>query len=571
MKNTIRNIAIGVGTAALLFFSSCQREEKAVCPPAEGFLSSETRRALQEWQQHKFSMFIHWGLYSLPAGVWKGQRISGYSEQIMGHARIPKEEYELLARRFNPTRWDPDSVALLARDAGMHTIVITAKHHDGFCMFHSKYTKYNVVDATPYGRDVVGELAEACRRHGLKFGVYYSLIDWHYPGALPFTSTRNSDSIPPEHHQYNLHQIEELLTKYGAISEIWFDMGSPTPKQSREVRELVKRIQPGCLISGRIWNDQGDFIVMGDNYRPRFHMGVPWQTPASMFRETWGYRSWQERGDPQAKIREKIRDLLLVVSQGGNYLLNIGPAGDGEVIPFERKVLEGMGRWLKQNAEAVYGTHAVPLVPQPWGVATARPSHLYLHLLRPPDDSVVHVAGLRADIIKVTPLSNILHPLHWEQHADTLLIHIVPPPPGSLPAVLKVTLRGDPHYTPERVVSPAGDTLLLTPANAIAYHSFSGHDYYSLHPTIVRMVWYPALPASGTYTLHFAGTPPEDYCLFVNGKGYPVPAILRETVIPSLHLEEGTTTKILLRRRDLTDPHKGLATGGWKIILKRTI
>ncbi len=541
-----------------------------MCPAAESFRTPATQQALEAWQQRKFSMFIHWGLYSIPAGIWQGRRITGYSEQIQGHARIPNGEYEKLAALFDPVAWNPDSVAALAVAAGMKSIVITAKHHDGFCMFRTKYTKYNVVDATPYGRDVVGELAAACRRHGLQFGVYYSLIDWHYPGALPFTSVRNSDSIPPAHHQYNLHQVEELLTQYGPISEIWFDMGSPTPQQSREIRALVKRLQPACLISGRLWNDQGDFVVMGDNYRPHFHMGVPWQTPASMFPETWSYRSWQPRGDPAAKAREKLRDLLQVVSMGGNYLLNIGPTGRGEIVPFEQKVLKIIGHWLQKNGEAVYGTRPVPLVPQPWGIVTGRPGRLYLHLLDPPEGGPLTVTGMQASVTKITPLANALHTLAWQSRHDTLFIQAGNLPGGDMPKVLTLTLEGEPFFTPEiRILPDSSGTILLTADNAVKYHSFSGHDYYSLRPTVVKMVWRPEIPETEKYTIRYAGTPPEDLCLLVNGRGAIISHLLKETVIPATILNRGTGNRILLRRRDLTDPHKGLEEKNVKIILKK--
>ncbi|RLD35165.1 MAG: hypothetical protein DRI73_02910, partial [Bacteroidetes bacterium] len=328
-----------LGVFMFLFVSSCNTKSPEVIQ--EEHLSSHA--SLQKWQDQKFSMFIHWGLYSIPAGIWNDEKIKGYSEQIKGHAKILTEDYAKLAAEFNPVAWNPDSIAVLAKDAGMKSIVITAKHHDGFSMFGTKFSDFNVLDATPYNRDVIKELSESCKRYGLGFGVYFSLIDWNYPEAMPFTSTRNSDSIPPLHHEFNLHQVEELLSNYGEISEIWFDMGSPSPQQSRDISELVKRLQPNCMISGRLWNDQGDFIVMGDNYQPDFKMGVPWQTPASMFNETWSYRSWQERGDVKQKIKEKIHDLENIVSMGGNYLLNIGPTGDGLIIPFEKQVLKGIG------------------------------------------------------------------------------------------------------------------------------------------------------------------------------------------------------------------------------------
>jgi len=185
------------------------------------------------WMNQKFSMFIHWGLYSHLGGVWNGKPVlSGYSEQIQSHGGIFSDWYAAVARDFNPVDWDADAVVKLAKDAGMKSVVFTSKHHDGFCMYHSRLTDYNIVDATPYKRDVMKELAEACRRQDMRFGVYFSLIDWHFPQAYPISS-HNADPLTPEHYEYNLRQVEEIMTGYGPVSEIWFDMGSLTPEQSR--------------------------------------------------------------------------------------------------------------------------------------------------------------------------------------------------------------------------------------------------------------------------------------------------------------------------------------------------
>ena len=213
MKNIIKRLAII--PVALLILVACNNTKTTV----EQKPTESSNPYLEEWENQKFSMFIHWGIYSLPAGIWEGKQISGYSEQIKGHAKIPTDDYRKLAKDFNPVNWDADAVAQLAKDAGMKSIVITSKHHDGFCMFDTKYSDFNVVDSTPYKKDVIKELADACQRKGLRFGVYFSLIDWDYEHALPFVSTRNSDSIPPLHHQYNLNQVEELLSNYGPISE----------------------------------------------------------------------------------------------------------------------------------------------------------------------------------------------------------------------------------------------------------------------------------------------------------------------------------------------------------------
>lgn len=312
------------------------------------FLSAQQKPS-QQWLDQKFSMFIHFGLYSVYGGVYEGKPVTrGYSEQIQSFAGIFSDWYARTAKEFNPVQWNPDSIVSLAKEAGMQSIVFTSKHHDGFCMYHSDYTDFNIVDATPYGKDMMKELAQACKRGGIGFGVYFSLIDWHYPQAYPISS-HNADPLTPEHYAYNLNQVEEIMTGYGDITEIWFDMGSLTPEQSKGLYELVNRLQPQCMVSGRLGNDYVDFAVMADNEYPDYKLGVPWQTAASMFDETWGYRSWQERGSVKEKVNEKIASLIRVVGAGGHYLLNIGPRGDGSVVEFEREVLSDIGEWLKYN------------------------------------------------------------------------------------------------------------------------------------------------------------------------------------------------------------------------------
>lgn len=316
---------------------------------------------MKNWLDLRFGMFIHFGLYSMLGGMWQGRKITyGYSEQIRSHGKITKEEYEQLAKQFNPVQFNPDNIAKVAVEAGMKYIVITAKHHDGFSMFHTKHSEFNIIDATPYGKDVVLQLSEACQKHGLKFGVYFSWIDWHYPYAAPM-SKHNSDPIPAKHMEFNLNQVEELLMNYGPIAEIWFDMGAPTPKQSLEMAELVRRLQPNTFINGRIWNDQGDFAVLGDNQLPEFAIAGPWQTPASIYHATWGYRSWQIRKDLEGKIAEQTANLRKVLELGGNYLLNIGPRGDGSVVDFEKETLLGIGKWASENQNVFSVEHAEEL------------------------------------------------------------------------------------------------------------------------------------------------------------------------------------------------------------------
>lgn len=439
-----------------------------------------------DWVNQKFSMFIHWGLYSELGGVWKGEPVrSGYSEQIQSFARIPKAEYEAVAKKFDPEKWNADSVVALAKAAGMKSIVFTSKHHDGFCMYHSKYTKYNIVDATPFKRDVMKELSDACQRQGVKFAVYYSLIDWNFPGNG--ITPHNADAISKEHHAFSMHQVEEIMTTYGPISEIWFDMGSLSGQQSKELYDLVNRLQPRCMVSGRLGNDRGDFAVMGDNAYPDYKIGVPWQTPASFFDETWSYRSWQERGDLNHKIDEKLHSLIKVVSRGGNFLLNIGPRGNGSVVEFERDALLAMGKWMNRYGEAIYNTTANPFDHAvAWGDITRKGNNLYLFVEQVPENRDVILNGLIGKAKKATLLADGKK-LDLQQEGQTVSVNIpadVKPERGIV--VVKLEFADNFRVVPDQIL----ETSVLTADNATPVYAYSSMDYYSSFRSTVGFSWH---------------------------------------------------------------------------------
>jgi alpha-L-fucosidase len=458
--------------------------------------SAQEPVAHTEWKNQKYSMFIHWGaIYSTLGGVWDGKPVTrGYSEQIQSHAGIYSDTYGEVAKRFHPEHWNADSIVLLAKAAGMKSVVMTSKHHDGFCMFHSAYTDYNVVDATPFKRDVLKELSDACQRNGLKFGMYFSLIDWHFPQAYPISSS-NSDPITPQHHDYNKQQVTELMTNYGPVSEIWFDMGSLTAQQSRELAEIVHRLQPGCMVSGRLGNDAGDFCVMGDNQYPDYKIASAWQTPASVYDETWGYRSWQQHGPAADKAHEKLEGLIKVVSRGGNYLLNIGPRGDGSVVDFEREVLLLNGAWLKLNGDAIYSASANPFdTTFAWGEVTTKPGKLYLHLLKTPDNGALILPGLNSKISQVTLLSSGKKvPVKISVKGGNTHIQL---PAGFTVAdkdiaVLALTCKDGVDITPQHLLQQPDR---LTRNNATPLFSFSGIDYETYYRSQVGNSWAFSIP-----------------------------------------------------------------------------
>ncbi|MCJ7738165.1 MAG: alpha-L-fucosidase [Anaerolineae bacterium] len=346
---------------------------------------------LKWWRDARFGMFIHWGLYSGPAGQWKGERVSGLGEWIMYQARIPAKEYEMLADHFNPGEFDAAEWVSLAKRAGQRYLVITAKHHDGFCLFKTSVTDYNVVDSTPFGRDPMIELAEECEKQGLKFGFYYSQTqDWHHPGGhgndWDYDASRKDFASYIE--DYVKTQVRELLTNYGPIGVIWFDTPMIIGRtQSRSLLDLVHEHQPDCLVCGRVGNALGDYASAGDNRIPDSVVQVDWESPATI-NDTWGYRSDDENWKSAGQM---IRKLVDIASKGGNYLLNVGPTAQGIVPQASVERLEAVGAWLRVNGESIYGTQAGAVQGLDWCRSTARSGRAYLHVFDWPSGGEIRI------------------------------------------------------------------------------------------------------------------------------------------------------------------------------------
>ena len=322
---------------------------------------------MQWFRQAKYGLFIHWGLYSIPAGYWKGVRSPGIGEWVMHRMKVPVREYEKLAGGFNPINFDAEAWVQMAEDAGMKYIVITSKHHDGFAMYHSKVSPYNIYDATPFHRDPIKELADACARHHMPFGFYYSQSqDWHEPGGMgndwDFPSNKEksaSGAYDGYIREKAVPQVKELLQNYAPVCLMWFD----TPQEMTHERgqvfiDAVRALSPNTLIDGRLLpgGAGGDYQSTGDNAIPPSAKTGDWEVPATI-NHTWGYRiddtDWKSPGD----ILFKLVD---IVSKGGNYLLNVGPMSNGVIPTASQENLRSVGRWLKVNGEAVYGAGRSP-------------------------------------------------------------------------------------------------------------------------------------------------------------------------------------------------------------------
>jgi alpha-L-fucosidase len=437
--------------AAFLFVSAVSQAQPA------------SHDAKMKWfREAKFGLFIHWGLYAIPAGEWKGQPVKGIGEWIMNRARIPVKEYEQLAAQFNPVKFNAEEWVKLAADAGMKYMVITSKHHDGFTMYHSQASKYNIADATPFHRDPLKELAAACARHGIRFGFYYSQAqDWHEPNGAG-----NTWDFPPDDKkdfdQYLRSkaepQVKELLTGYGPVCLIWFDTPRMmTGERSQRFIDMVRTLQPACLIDGRL-GAEGDYRSMGDNRIPDAVVPGDWEVPATL-NHTWGYK----KDDNDWKSPEDLTFKLVdIVSKGGNYLLNVGPTSEGVIPQPSQDNLRAVGRWLKTNGEAIYGAGPTPFGDElgaydnsrkdkdgkPVFVAktdwrcTTKPGKLFIHLFKWPAGSF-ELAPVKAKIAKAYLLGDARHALlKTRQQGERVTISLPQNVPDKIAPVLVLETAG---------------------------------------------------------------------------------------------------------------------------------
>ena len=348
---------------------------------------AEQNARMQWWRDARFGMFIHWGLYAIPAGQWNGEPIGGIGEWIMDRANVPIAEYEKLAPRFNPVKYDPAEWVRIAKDAGAKYIVITSKQHDGFCLFDSDATEWDVVDATPYGKDLLKPLSDECRKAGLKFCTYYSIMDWHHPAQYRGSEKRyNPTKIHPErkaeYMAYMKQHLQELLASCDP-EVLWFDGEWPdwyTEEDGRELYAFLKELKPSIIINNRVGKgrkgmeglSKDDQQYVGDFGTPEQQIpatglpGVDWESCMTMNR-TWGFK----RDDHDWKSAETlVRNLVDIASKGGNYLLNVGPTAEGLIPAPSVERLEAIGRWMRVNGESIYGTEASPFAETPWGRCT---------------------------------------------------------------------------------------------------------------------------------------------------------------------------------------------------------
>lgn len=422
------------------------------------------------WRDARFGMFIHWGLYAVPAGDYKGIRSKEIGEWIMSWANIPRAEYETFAPRFNPTKFDAAQWVRIARNAGMKYIVITSKHHDGFSMYDSAVTGYDIVDATPYKKDPMRALADESRRQGLKFAFYYSIMDWHHPSQYVDAPGKNPDAghrlthmregRKREYIDYMKAQLRELVTKYDP-AVLWFDgewVDWWTEEDGQDLYEYVRGLKPDILINNRVGKGRkgmeglsktdreyaGDFGTPEQQIPASGLRGVDWESCMTM-NDTWGFKSYDHNWKSAETL---VRQLIDSASKGGNYLLNVGPTAEGEIPAPSVDRLAAVGAWMKVNGEAIYGSTASPFAsPLPWGRATRKGDRLYLHVFSWPAGGALSVPSFGGTVGRASLLGHPAAKLAVTKTAEGFTVTVPSKAPDAKASV--VVLEAEESNRPE--------------------------------------------------------------------------------------------------------------------------
>jgi alpha-L-fucosidase len=420
---------------------------------------AERDQRMSWWREARFGMFIHWGLYAVPAGEYNGQRSTRIGEWIMDWANIPRAEYEKFAPKFNPVKFDAREWVRIAKDAGMKYIVITSKHHDGFSMFDSRVSKYDIVDSTPYRKDIIRALADESKRQGLKFCFYYSILDWHHPSAYVNapgkdpTAGNGQTLLKPgtkdEYLKYMKEQLRELVTGYDP-AVLWFDgewQDWWTEADGKDLYRYVRALKPDIIINNRVGKgrkgmeglsktDQeysGDFGTPEQQIPPTGLPGTDWESCMTM-NDTWGFKFYDDNWKSSETI---IRNLIDIASKGGNYLLNVGPTAEGLIPQPSVERLAEVGRWMKVNGQSIFGTTASPFAKQlSFGRATSKGGRIYLHVFDWPTDGKLQVPSWGKRVAKAYLLTSSKTSLKFSASSESITVKTPAKAPDPIASVV---------------------------------------------------------------------------------------------------------------------------------------
>jgi len=457
--------------AALLIISSCK--------PVVKETAVEDR--LEWWTDAKFGLFIHWGVYSVPAGIYNDKKIDGIGEWIMYNGEIPSATYKEYAKSFNPVNYNPEAWVKMAKDAGMKYIVITSKHHDGFGLFDSKVTDWDVVDASPYGKDLLRPLVEAARKEGIKIGFYYSQAqDWNHPGGGAYKAKWDSaqnGSMDEYIDKIAVPQVKEILSNYGELDVLWWDTPVDMTKERAEKFQPLLAEHPLLITNNRLGGGfDGDSETPEQTIPATGFPGKNWEVCMTM-NDTWGFKSYDENWKSGKDLILKLSD---IVSKGGNFLLNVGPTSTGEIPQASIDRLKQVGDWMKVNSDAIYGTKASPFPYLPWGRATVKEQKLYLHVSNWPSDGLLKLPLLNK-AIKAYLLTNTDAALEFANKDNHIEISLPAQAPDSILSIVVLEFEG----APDVLSAPTkGKSAIVSSADS----SFSASNIFDGDPL---KVWKP--------------------------------------------------------------------------------
>jgi alpha-L-fucosidase len=452
---------------------------------------------LNWWREARFGLFIHWGLYAVPAGSWNGE--TNHAEWIRSTAEIPIDVYDNFREQFNPSKFNADEWVKMVKHAGMEYIVITSKHHDGFCLFDSKFTEFDIM-STPFKRDIMKELSEAAHKEGIKICWYHSIMDWHHPDYLPRRSweeeKRPVDGAEFDRYvTYMKNQLRELVENYGDIGVLWFDgewEDTWNHEYGKDLYEYVKNLQPTIIINNRVDKGRsrmaeltkegylGDFGTPEQEIPPTGLPGIDWETCMTM-NDHWGYNKNDSNWKSSKDLLQKLAD---ITSKGGNFLLNVGPTVEGLFPPESIERLHEIGNWMKVNSESIYSTSASPFEKLEWGRCTQRKiyggTRLYLHVFDWPEDGILLIPGITNDVKKAFLLSDTDKEIKFNRNGVDLALSLPKTAPDKINSVIILDIDGSPDIVYAPGIKSSQNVFIDTLHVSLSSNSYNSEIHFTL-------------------------------------------------------------------------------------------